>query len=659
MAVNEQAFDQARATIERLEEGSAMKAIGQLVIALKLGQDNIGSRISNMETKINTVKAETVQHVQTVKQDLEAEIDNRTLNDFWSRQEEYNVRSQITFVDEPKNTNNGKKGAESNVKDVAIKRIKELIGDRNAEVGFQDSWVQHAVRYKQTFRSSRKTASGSEFDCVKVFLISDHAASSIMNMGRIRGEDGFRPGQTLIQSKMYKMSKQVVDQFNHDPNHHGSWKVRNYRPTFVGYKQGVDDSQKRYQRPPSNFVPDPYYFLESLRKGPTSRIRASVPNQQPSQQFTQSLGLPLHHAPQVPQPGGPAPPPQAQYSQFPHGAQPPPLQPPTGPMHTMPPPQNYAPAGPSVGGTVHLNAHEYEAWLRYKGQTHVPGAHGGAFMQSQQQYSNYETSLTPKSTPPLSNSSFIPPTPEMQRPPRPNFDNSVIPLSPSFLADPTNGMEQASHNSLPKTSKRVRSPGSGDKKTSKQRLEDLEETSEPETETDSVACEEDDELSRTESQVTASCQLFQERAKYNSIKKRMSIVGLGEKEAVEHVEAIQLEILNKVEEAEKIHGSTKGRQIQRNIKLSDEINEDVPLLPFLERGLRPYPSETVLPPLTLEVIEKIESLQEIGKLDLIQDLRSKCKEIFASRMDPKRYTMYVSSYNQSLAKEYGKGAPQH
>ena len=421
MAVNEQAFDQARATIERLEEGSAMKAIGQLVVALKLGQDNIGSRISNVETKINTVKAETVKHVETVRQDLAAEIDNRTLNDFWSRQEEYNVRSQITFVDEPKSSNNGKKGAESNVKEVAIKRIKELIGDRNAEVGFQDSWVQHAVRYKQTFRSSRRSASGSEFDCVKVFLVSDHAASLIMNMGRIRGEDGFRSGQTLIQSKMYKMSKQVVDQFNHDPNHHGSWKVRNYRPTFVGYKQGVDDSQKRYQRPPSNFVPDPYYFLESLRKGPTTRIRASVPNQQPSQQYGQSQGFqPQQHVPQVPQPGAPIHPPQPQYSQFPNAStQPPPSQPPPTSMQQMPPPQNYAPAGPPTGGTVHLNAHEYEAWLRYKGQTHVPGPHGGAFMQSQPQYSNYETSATPKSTPSLNNSSFIPPTPEMQRPQRP------------------------------------------------------------------------------------------------------------------------------------------------------------------------------------------------------------------------------------------------
>ena len=681
MAVSEEAFAKAQATINSMTDGDAMKAIGQLVVGLKLGQDNIGNRITNVETNLNMVRTETTQQVQAVKHDLEAEINNRTLNDFWSRQEEANVRCQITFVDEPRSTSNGKKGAESNNKTIAITRIKELIGTRNAEVGYQESWIQHVVRYKQTFRTSRKDVQGSEFDCLKVFLISEHAAASITNMGRLNGIDGFRSGQTLIQSKMFKLSKQVVEQLNHDPHHNGVWKVRNYKPTFVSYKPGVESDQKHYQRPPSDFVPDPYYFLESLRKGPAKRIRASIPNYVPptSEAATRSsmssasyMAAPPSTSLLMPPPQHvqvPMPPPQ--HGQVPmqgaqnasHGAQ-------------IPPPPNLASntgyATVQNGGILQVNAAEaamINAMRNNQQQAPPAGAHAGAFVHPQ--YSNYSTQNPICYQSPM-NSSFIPPTPDSVLPERPSFNRSVIPISPSIISGPATSTSESSKQTSKSSSqndyskKRQHTPGSSGKKTSKHgRLDDEEtndEDTEPETETESVMNDEDeddDDTSISASQSDAAAQLFQERAKYNKVKKRMSLVGLGEPEATAHLDAIQREIFNKIHAAEKLHGAEKPRQVQRHAKLCEEISDDIPIVPFLERGIRDYSPETVLPPLTLQLVNKIIDLQSKGLLLLITNLKPRCEEIFNGRQAPNRYSMYISTINQRLAREYGRGAPQH
>ena len=92
MAVSEEAFAKAQATINSMTDGDAMKAIGQLVIGLKLGQDNIGNRITNVETNLNMVRTETTQQVQAVKHDLEAEINNRTLNILMSFKRRLNLK---------------------------------------------------------------------------------------------------------------------------------------------------------------------------------------------------------------------------------------------------------------------------------------------------------------------------------------------------------------------------------------------------------------------------------------------------------------------------------------------------------------------------------------------------------------------------------------
>ena len=664
MAINVEAFAKAQATINAMDDGDAMKAIGQIMIGLKIGQDNIGNRITSVETNINNVRNEASQQVQAVKHDLEAEINNRTLNDFWSRQEEANVRCQITFVDEPRKSSNGERGEKSNNKAVATERIKELIGTRDSEVGFQDSWVQHVVRYKQTFRSTRKSASGSEFDCLKVFLVSEHAAGLISNMGRLNGIDGFRSGQTLIQSKMFKLSKQVVEQLNHDPHHNGVWKVRNYRPTFVSYKPGVESDQKHYQRPPSDFVPDPYYFLESLRKGPARRIRASIPHYTPPP-TTEASSRPLTATSSAASYVAPSP------SNSQHVTMPPPLQ--SHVQATMqgvqiPPPMNLTTStGYSTvqnGGIVQLNAAELAAVnaMRSQPQQQVqpaPGTHAGAFVHPQ--YSNYSHPKTPSSNFSPNSSSFIPPTPEISIHHRPNFNRSVIPISPSIVSGPLamndtssgHPSKESSHKENPQ--KRKHTPGSSGKKASKGRKLEDDETNDDDTETESVLSDEDP----TSTQSDASVQLFQERAKYNKVKKRMSLVGLGEADATEHLPAIQHEIMNKISHAEKLHGAEKPRQIQRNVKLCEEITEDVPILPFLERGLRDYSPETVLPPLTMQVINKIEELQAEGVMNLIVNLRSNCIEVFQGRQAPKRFNMYISTTNQKLAREYGKGAPQH
>lgn len=688
-------IEQATAAIAELEDGNIMKTFGQILLDVKKGQDSIGTRLTGVENSMSRLQIETQQNIQTAKTEIESEIDNRTLNDFWSRQEEYDARCQITFVDEPRDTSNGKRGNESNNKEIAIKRVREMVGDQEQQeaIGYKESWVTHVVRYKQTFRTTRKDARGSDFDCIKVFFVSDHAANSVVNAGRKRRIDGFRQGQTIVQSKMFKMSKQVTEEMNNNPQHNGVWKVRNYRPTFVGYKEGVTGDQRKYMRPPSNFVPDPYYFMNGLRKGPNAQIKARLPIMPETQNASTSFAPSSTSASFAPTMASNALAPMTTFVQtsttngVPQGQhlyqvqhlpqqQGPFLSQPIVTQQVAPQPGVHQPVVHQPGMIPPGTMTAAEMAAQQHNNRIIQGAHSGAFFTGSNQYSNYNNTITSRT---FVNSSFlspapslIPPTPDPVRPKKGEFNRSVIPFQSTLAgisdSNPNNKDSDKSKEDATKSkTKRNRTPGSSNKKISKRGKKDGEDYSlNDETDSDMPEMSAQEEESEgeldTESQelaVQAATQLFQDHARYNSVKKRMTLLQLGEGSATHHAEAIRGEIMNKIEESAKIHGSTKPRQLQRNIRLGEEITDDTAILTFLEKGHRTISPDSVLPPLTMEVLNKITLLQAEDKLTHVQSLKEKCVEVYNERMNPPRYQMFVSTFNQSLARAYGKGAPKH
>ena len=701
-----------QAAQERVSSGNGdIKSLGDMIMGLKITMDQGLNRIHNVEQQLQTIKNETSATVAASKNELVAEIDNRTLNDFWSRQEEYNVRQQISFIDEPRETNNGKTGAESNNKTIAKKRIDELIGGFKEQVNFEDIWIVHVIRFKQPGNnSSRRGVTGNEFDTLKVFFISDHVVGLIANCGRINKIDGFRVGQTITQSKMFRISKQVVESMNNNPNYNAKWKVRNYRPTFDGFKQGVEGEQRRYQRPPANFIPDPMYFLNAYRKPQQAQIRSSVPvftnsnfnpqQQQPAvtqpsqQQFMNgaphiplnSGQIPQQHVPQHQQPldgsvvvinGYPSqftgqpqntnftnPPvfnniPSAPGNQFmappPQHPSAPPPQHPGGnqAFNQVAPPTTMSSSTPFTNLSnippTHMTAGEYGAAINRQ-------QHSGSMFQYSNDNINFSPSLTQSPTP-----TIIPPTP-----PTPNtkkkkkFNNKHISFSIAGQDKEVSPKTKSptSQNKTNNDNKRPRTPGSSEKKAAKiskndggdENLEDTETENENEGDLESTG----DRNDLTSVENFEHISLMMNHAKWNTSLKRMTLVGLESDEAKDYMKPVQIEIMNKIDEKVKLHGSKKTKNKARSIKLNIELEKDVQILPFLERGTLSPIASSGLPPLTNLVMSTIRGHHAKGMLLDLKDTSYDLREIFLGNQEPKEFKMYVSRRSQGVAREYGK-----
>ena len=263
-----------RILIESMPDGDT-KTLGNILLAMNINMDN---GFASLRNEIAQTAKQTEQQILEVKTELEAEMTNRSCNEFWSRHDEYEAAKQILFFDEPKSTGSAERDMKV-LRTVAKKRIDELIGEYADDVGYKDFWMEFVVRYHQKSRPSRSSSkSGVEYDTIKVFFVSKDDVEKIASAGRRNKIDGWRINQTITESKMFKLAKTAVDRMNADETHNAIYKVKNYRPVFKEYKKNVPDSRRKYEQPPSNFMPDPLCWMPSQRKDTHVGIRASIPD---------------------------------------------------------------------------------------------------------------------------------------------------------------------------------------------------------------------------------------------------------------------------------------------------------------------------------------------------------------------------------------------
>ena len=267
-------LEELKYNVDSMKDGDT-KILGQALVNLQIGLTDSFAAIRNDLVESSRT---TESKIAEVKHDLEAEMTSRSCNDFWSRHDEVQVAKQMIFLDEPKTTGTTDRDLEK-LKNVAKARIEELIGDYKDEVGFSNFWIEFVVRYHQKSRPARRASNaGREYDTIKVFFVNQYHVDMIAAAGRKNKIDGWRIGQTITQSKMYKLAKTTVDKLNADTSHNAMYKVRNYKPVFKGYKQGVPEHLRKFEQAPTNFWPDPLCFMPSQRKDTHVGIRASIPD---------------------------------------------------------------------------------------------------------------------------------------------------------------------------------------------------------------------------------------------------------------------------------------------------------------------------------------------------------------------------------------------
>ena len=413
----DQDIEALRNNIDAMNEGDT-KILGQALINLQIGMSDSFTVIRN---ELARSSQQTEAKIAEVKSELEAELTNRSCNDFWSRHEEVQVAKQMIFLDEPKSTGTTDRDIEK-LKLVAKKRIDELIGDYHEDVGFSMFWIEFVVRYHQNHRPARRASNtGREYDTIKVFFVNSYHVDMIAAAARKNKIDGWRIGQTITQSKMYKLAKTTVEKLNADTNHNAMYKVRNYKPVFKSYKQGVPDHLRKFEQPPTTFWPDPLCFMPSQRKANHVGIRASIPHApntyHPGNQtamnptFTSRFALQMANQ-TLNQPSGSSARPTNTYQ---------PKQTSVRPRSSHPQQQQRSQATPLPGSSSHggyadqLTAHEMQAMGAYN--------------------TNFTNNPNPNG---VGASSFIPNQPSQpQMVPQPQ--------RPQFYAQPTSGSQQYSN----------------------------------------------------------------------------------------------------------------------------------------------------------------------------------------------------------------------
>ena len=592
-----------------------VKDLGDLFV--KMMNDN-SQKHTELTTLINTTAQNTARSssalVKNLKDDMIAEMNHRSLNMWWNFQQEKDVEKCIYFYDEPKSTTPDGRGRKDHTKQ-GLDRVYELIGGNTPEnitaTGFKECWIDYVTRFAQSGRASRKSNYGSteKFDTIRVIFVDSAYANLIAAVGRRKGIDGFRIGQTITQQKMYKHSKTVCTKLNDDPNYNAKHKVRNYMPVFAGYKDDVEPDDRKYQKPPTSFVYDPLFFLPNDRKaGHNPPVRASIPRHSYQGQ-----------APVVAQPSA---------SSKPMGL------------------EGLARSGP-------MNAAEYQEFLRWKQFKEME-----SMQVDDKEYSTY-----------LKFTEFL------------EFHNSTIKHRLiSGDDDPTIHAEEAiaNANTTPKNAqKRARPPKSSttstnDEASPVQKASKITESPPDKTSISSPkksASGDDDssnditplddsqeiiKATQDEAEIEAEKiyqKLMARHAKMDHKAKKWDIVNLDTADK-SFATLIQTEIVNKLAEAQQIKDSGKNAP-KRMAKIAEEIESDLEILSFLERGCSVLGTGTVKPPIAGALICSSKDLLALTseQLDL---LTHKVNQIFEMKDSPRTYIMKVSEASQKIAQKYAR-----
>ena len=697
-----------QALIDAMPNGDT-KTLGNLMMSMKL----------TIETGIQTVRNEIAQsarqnelQILEVKNEIEAELTNRSCNDFWSRHDEYEVRKQMLFFDEPKSTGSADRDMEV-LRKVAKTRIDELMGKFKDDIGFKDFWMEFVVRYHQVGRPARRANKSGEFDTIKVFFTNSQIVDDLASAGRRNKIDGWRVNQTITESKMFKLAKTTVDKLNQDTSHNANYKVKNYRPVFKEYKPGVPDHRKKYEQAPTNFMPDPLCFMPSQRKATHVGIRASIPDV--SNNF---------HPGQIPQA---TPRFSGQFS-----------NPTTSNMvrhqFAHPPPGSIRVTGSSGhGGYVgQMNAAEMQMHRNMDGSVMYinsqppqppPQQVPQQVPQQQQQFSQpqpfynqpglHNPTTSAMATSMMASTSAAGPSYQYSNYSI-NKDTPITNSSPNELSlqnlklPPNCSLNERNEliinfkvsRKISKKIRRLRNFGKRKKRRkkksySKTNMGDVfyfadsedEQTMPEETETEnentnndvnppvrkrkdralldssaekqpakkaSIMSSSEDDHSGSDDGDTDEfednlIQFFREHAKYDSNKRQWKVIGIDEDSSV-YAPQVQQEIFNKIDELAKIKDVTTEYSARRNKNLSAQITSDVKLLAFLERGqyIVKNTTEIVLPEMTESVVNEIT--RRYQKLHGVDELKVKLHDIFTMKKNPPHFEMIISKKSVKIAK---------
>ena len=689
-----------QALIDAMPNGDT-KTLGNLMMSMKL----------TIETGIQTVRNEIAQssrqnelQILEVKNEIEAELTNRSCNDFWSRHDEYEVRKQMLFFDEPKSTGSADRDMEV-LRKVAKKRIDELMGKFKDDIGFKDFWMEFVVRYHQVGRPARRANKSGEFDTIKVFFTNAQIVDDLASAGRRNKIDGWRVNQTITESKMFKLAKTTVDKLNQDTSHNANYKVKNYRPVFKEYKLGVPDHRKKYEQPPTNFMPDPLYYMPSQRKATHVGIRASIPdvsnNFHPGQipqgapRFSGQFSNPTNSNVVRNQLAHPTP------GTSSHGGYVGQMNAAEMQMHRNMDGSviyvNSQPTQQQVPQQVQQQQHQQFSQQPFYNQTGLQGPATSAVATSMMastsaagpsyQYSNYSIN---KHTPVTNSSPNELSLQNLKLPPNCSLNerNELIinfkvsrkiskkirrlrnfgkrkkrrkkkSYSTTNMGDVFYFADSEDEMTMPEETETENENTNSDvnplvRKRKDRALLDSSTEKQPSKKASIMSSSEDDQSGSDDDGDTDEfednlIQFFREHAKFDSNKRQWKIIGIDEDSSV-YAPQVQQEILNKIDELSKIKDATTEYSARRNKNLSAQITSDVKLLAFLERGqyIAKNTTEIVLPELTESVVNELT--RRYQTLHGVDELKVKLYDIFSMKKNPPHFEMIISKKSVKTAK---------
>ena len=149
-------------------------------------------------------------------------------------------------------------------------------------------------------------------------------------------------------------------------------------------------------------------------------------------------------------------------------------------------------------------------------------------------------------------------------------------------------------------------------------------------------------------------ELMAKYAKMDHKAKKWSLTGL-DCANKEFASLIQLEILNKLNEAREITNSNKNanKKLQR---LAEEIESDLEILSFLERGTVSS-TDSVKPQIVGALVHMMKEIfgTDPEQLDI---MTNKLNNIFLQKDNPRSYSMKVSEASQAMAEKYATNRPK-
>ena len=586
-----------------------------------------------IETSAKESKADSDKKIQNLRNDMIAEMNHRNLNMWWNFQQEKDVEKCIYFYDEPKNTTPDGRGRKDHTQQ-GLNRVYELIGGNSKEnlesSGFKECWIEYVTRFAQNGNASRRSNYGSKakFDTIRVIFVHAAYANLLASIGRKNNIDGFRIGQTITQQKMYKHSKMVCTKLNDDPHYNAKHKVRNYMPVFAGYKDDVEDDDKKYQKPPTSLVYDPLFFLPNDRKaGHTPPVKASIPrtsytgpssagNQPGTSSNTMGIeglansGIPLNAAE------------LAEFRRF----------------------QKFKNSTMTIDDEEYSIYLEYTRFLDFHNKTNtsllsVPDGNLDAPVpdDSKTTHAN-KTPITPD---PYSKSEN--PFKRLRPQSSPNSNDDVTPANKyvKIVESPSNDHASKDTND----SKKDNDASCSSMSLSDSQVSESDDFIKPSQDSSQLAENEAEKIYK---------KLMAKHAKMDHKAKKWDIINLDMAEKC-FVTLIHTEIVNKLAEAQEIRNSGKNAPKRLN-KLAEEIESDLEILAFLERGCSVLGTGTVKPPIAGAMI--FSAKEPLGlSSEQIDHITIKVNQIFEMKDSPRTYIMKVSEASQNIAEKYAKNRP--